>query len=69
MILKLLNNHPNSTFFLISVILNHYYILNLVTILISVFIVATPFYVFINFLHAASIPDPWWKMYSHFSTI
>ncbi|ENV79013.1 hypothetical protein F942_02435 [Acinetobacter ursingii ANC 3649] len=30
--------------FLISVILNHYYFLNLLTILISVFIVATPFY-------------------------
>lgn len=55
--------------FLISVILNHYYILNLLTILISVFIVATPFYLFINFLHAAYIPNPWLKMYSHFSTI
>lgn len=51
--------------FLISVILNHYYILNLLTILISAFVVATPFYLFINFLYAASIPNPWWKMYSH----
>ncbi len=30
--------------FLVSVILNHYYILNLFTILISTFIMATPFY-------------------------
>lgn len=55
--------------FLISIILNHYHILNLFTIFISAFVVATPFYLFINFLHAASIPHPWWKMYSHFSTI
>jgi len=55
--------------FLISVILNHYYILNLLTIFISTFIMATPFHLFINFLHATSIPDQWGKIYSHFSTI
>ena len=55
--------------FIISIILNYYSILNLFTILTSAFIVATPFYLLISFLHMGAIPAPWWQMYSHFSTI
>ncbi|GEM_PF-204106 len=50
--------------FLFSILLNRYEILNFISICISSFIVAIPFFIFVGWSHTGELPKEWWQMYT-----
>jgi hypothetical protein len=55
--------------FMFSAILNHYGVLNLLTICISSLIIAAPFLILLGWGHTGKIAEDWWKMYLNISAI
>lgn len=55
--------------FLLSLLLNRYHALNLLTICISAFVFATPFFMLLGWAHTGTVSSEWWKMYRDIITI
>lgn len=55
--------------FLLSILLDRYFALNLLTICISSLAVATPFFILLGWSHTGEISEEWWKMYTNIQTI
>ncbi|HBM1136794.1 TPA: hypothetical protein LUC71_003564 [Acinetobacter baumannii] len=55
--------------FMVSILLNRYSILNLLTICISSLIIAMPFFVLFGWSHTGEVSKEWWKMYTDTWTI
>ena len=55
--------------FLISILFNHYFSLNLLTISASSFAIATPFFLLFGWSHSGQISEPWWEMYGSLPSI
>lgn len=51
--------------FFVSIVLNRYSYLNLLTICIGSLAVATPFFILLGWGHTGKINDDWWKMYTN----
>lgn len=55
--------------FMISVLLNRYSILNLLTICISSLLIAMPFFIVFVWSHTGELYKEWWKMYTDIPTM
>lgn len=55
--------------FVFSIFLNRYGILNFITICISSFIIALPFFILLGWSHTGEFSKEWWKMYTDTWTI
>jgi hypothetical protein len=55
--------------FLLSLLLNRDHALNLLTICISAFVFAIPFFMLLGWAHTGTVSSEWWKMYSDIITI
>lgn len=55
--------------FVISVILNRYSLLSLLTVGISSLIIATPFFIVFGWSHTGEFSKQWWKIYADIPTI
>ena len=53
----------------ISILLNHFSALNLLSIFFGTMLLITPFFIFINWSHTGQVSKTWWKMYSNVSTL
>ena len=51
--------------FMVSILLNRYNSLNLLTICITSLIIATPFFILLGWGHTGKIAEDWWKMYTN----
>ncbi|OEY95027.1 hypothetical protein BJD20_16670 [Acinetobacter proteolyticus] len=50
--------------FLFSLVLNRYQYLNFLTICLSSFVVATPFFILFSWAHTGQLPKQWWLVYA-----
>jgi hypothetical protein len=50
--------------FLFSLVLNRYQYLNFLTICLSSFVVATPFFILFGWGHTGQLPKQWWLVYA-----
>lgn len=55
--------------FMISVLLNRYRILNLLTVCMSSLIIAMPFFIIFGWSHTGELSNEWWKIYADIPTI
>ena len=55
--------------FMISVLLNRYRILNLLTVCMSSLIIAMPFFIVFGWSHTGELSNEWWKMYTDIPSI
>ncbi|SDC07109.1 hypothetical protein SAMN05421749_10377 [Acinetobacter marinus] len=55
--------------FLLSMLLNHYFLLNILTISLSALMIAIPFFLLLGWSHTGQISEPWWKMYGSLPAI
>lgn len=55
--------------FLLSMLLNHYFSLNILTISLSALMIAIPFFLLLGWSHTGKILEPWWKMYGSLPAI
>ncbi|MEC8885795.1 MAG: hypothetical protein VX875_01515 [Pseudomonadota bacterium] len=55
--------------FLLSMFLNHYFSLNILTISLSALMIAIPFFLLFGWSHTGQIVEPWWKMYGSLPAI